>query len=96
LSDGWRYLGLKPAEVYALTHREFTILLNAQRERQYDEFEREAMFAMMYESAHRAKRPKASDLFKRPKNGEKDERKLEAMAKQAEHASEWLSQFNFA
>jgi hypothetical protein len=81
--------------VYCLTHREFTLLLNAQRERQYDEFEREAMFAMMHESAHRAKRPKASDLFKRPKNGEKDERKLEAMAKQAEHASEWLAQWQF-
>jgi hypothetical protein len=70
-------------------------LLNAQRERQYDEFEREAMFAMMRESAHRAKRPKASDLFKRPKNGEKDERKLEAMVQQAEQASEWLAQFDF-
>jgi hypothetical protein len=53
------------------------------------------MFAMMYESAHRAKRPKASDLFKRPKNGEQDERKLEAKAKQAEEASEWLAQFEF-
>lgn len=51
---------------------------------------------MMRESAHRAKRPKASDLFKRPIEGERDERKLEEMAKQAEHASEWLSQFNFA
>jgi hypothetical protein len=81
--------------VYALTHREFTILLKAQRERQYDEFEREAMFVMMRESATRAKRPKASDLFKRPKLGEQDERKLEEQAKKAEHASEWLAQFDF-
>jgi hypothetical protein len=70
-------------------------MMKAQRERQYDEFERQAIIAMMRESAHRAKRPKASDLFKRPKNGEKDERKLEAMAKQAEEASNWLAQFEF-
>jgi hypothetical protein len=69
-------------------------LLKAQRERQYDEYEREARFVMMYESATRAKRPKVSDLFKRP-NNEKDERKLEEKAKQAEQASEWLSQFEF-
>jgi hypothetical protein len=95
LADGWRFLGLKPSEVYALTHREFSILLKAQRERQYDEFERQAMFVMMRESAHRAKRPKVSDLFKRPRNGEQDERELEAKAEQAEHANEWLAQFDF-
>jgi hypothetical protein len=92
--DGWRYLGLKPSEVYALTHREFMLLLKAQRERQYDEFEREAQFAIMYEKAHREKRPKSTDLFKRPAT-EQDEQTLKQKAEQAKHAAEWLAQFKF-
>lgn len=92
LADGWRYLGLKPSDVYALTPREFNVLLKAQQERQYDGLEREAYVTIMRESAHRAKRPKASDLFRRPKPGE--ERKLAHKAEQAEEAAAWLAQFD--
>jgi hypothetical protein len=86
-------LQLKPAEILALTPREFNILLMAQRERQLDEYERMADKAMMHEIAHRAKRPKRSDLFKRPSSDEIELQKLEEMAEQAKHATEWLSQF---
>jgi hypothetical protein len=47
----------------------------------------------MSESAHREKRPKASDLFKRPlSKGEASE--LERKAAQAKEAAEWLAQFD--
>ncbi|WP_412733872.1 phage tail assembly chaperone [Heyndrickxia sporothermodurans] len=92
MEDGWRYLGLKPVEVYELTPREFALILTAQQKRRYDEYEREATLAIMRESAHRAKRPKASDLFKRPKD-DADERKLMKKAELAEHQAEWLAQF---
>lgn len=92
LADGWRFLELKPDEVYALTPREFSVLLNAQQERRYDELEREAHVSIMRESAHRSKRPKASDIFRRPKPGE--EKRLEKKAEQAKEAAEWLAQFN--
>jgi hypothetical protein len=82
-------------EVYALTHREFHILMKAQREQNYDHFEREAEFVIMREKAHRAKRPKASDLYKRPNNGHQDDRELELKVEQAKEAAAWLSQFEF-
>ena len=92
MSDGWRYLSLKPSEIYLLTPREFTLLMMAQRERQYDDYERQSHFIIMRENAHRAKRPKASDLYKRPAD-EKAEAKLQEGAEKAQHASEWLAQF---
>lgn len=50
---------------------------------------------MMHEIAHRAKKPKKSDLFKRPVDEEKEAEKLADMAEQSKHATEWLSQFRF-
>lgn len=67
-------------------------MLKADRERGFDEMEKEARIAIIRESAHRAKRPKASDLYKRPA-GEITEADLQKKVAQAEHASEWLSQF---
>lgn len=79
-----------------LTPREFSLLLSAQKERQLDEYERMADMAMMIEIAQRSKKPKRSDLFKRPVDEDKAAQELEKMAEQAQHASEWLSQFNIS
>lgn len=69
------------------------MILNGQRERQYDEYERQSHFAIMNIKAQNAKKSiKASDLFKRPAD-EKAEAKLQDGIENAKHASEWLSQF---
>ncbi|NHC20281.1 hypothetical protein G6554_18725 [Bacillus sp. MM2020_4] len=68
--------------------------MKAEKERGFDEMEKEARIAIIRESAHRAKKAKAADLFKRP-IGEMDEAVLQEKVDQAEHASEWLSQFEF-
>lgn len=68
-------------------------MMSAQIERQYDELEREAFIAIMHEAAHRAKRPKVTDLFKRPVDGFEAEQKVESLKEKAENASEWLAQF---
>jgi len=65
--DGWRFLGADAPTVLSYTPREFTIMLRAQQERQFDAYEREATYAIWYEKAHRDKRPKPSDLFSRKK-----------------------------
>lgn len=66
--------------------------MSAQRERQYDEYERQSHYIIMRENAHRAKRPKASDLYKRPAD-EKVVAQLQEGVEMAQHASEWLAQF---
>ncbi|RVT57408.1 hypothetical protein [Niallia taxi] len=86
-------MSLKPSEIYLLTPREFTLLLNAEREKHYDSYERQSHFIIMSENAKRAKRSiKASDLYKRPAD-EKAEAKLQEGVEKAQHASEWLAQF---
>ncbi|WP_281202680.1 hypothetical protein [Cytobacillus kochii] len=70
-------------------------MLIAEQESRYDEYERQASIAIMNEAAHRAKRPKASDLFKRPEEGVKEET-LKKKAEKAEETVEWLSQFDFS
>ncbi|MGG3072178.1 phage tail assembly chaperone [Niallia circulans] len=93
LSDGWRYLQLLPEQVYDLTPKEFRLLLGAQMERKYDEYERQSHFAIMNLKAQNAKKSiKATDLFKRPAD-EKAEAELQEGIEKAKHASEWLSQF---
>lgn len=67
--------------------------MSAQIERQYDEYEREAIIAIMHENAHRSKRPKSSDLFKRPVDDYTAKKKTESLKEKAEHASNWLAQF---
>lgn len=76
-----------------MTPRELSILMSAHVERQYDEIEREALYAIMHEGAHRSKRPKASDLFKRPVDEYTAEKRTESMKEQAEQASKYLAQF---
>lgn len=68
-------------------------MMSAQVERQYDELEREAFTAIMHEAAHRAKRPKVTDLFSRPVDEYEAEKKVESFKEKADNASEWLAQF---
>ncbi|WP_255238235.1 phage tail assembly chaperone [Salipaludibacillus sp. LMS25] len=94
LGDGWRYLRLTPAEFFRLTPREFQIMMRMEREHLHDELERAARIALMHEQAARAKRPKLSDLYKRPTKEHNDET-LADKAEAAHHAQEWLAQFTF-
>src|SRR5690625_3534281 len=63
--DGWRYLGLDSAKVLSLTPREFTIMMAANVERTYDEYEKMAVQALMNRQGYHAKKLKKSQLFKR-------------------------------
>lgn len=69
----------------------------AQRERQYDEYERMAFGAMMGENASRIKKPKSSDLFTRPKDeGKRKGRKsAKELREQIDKQQALLSQFTF-
>ncbi len=65
----------------------------AHTESVYDDYERMAANAMMIRSAYHAKSIKSTDLFKRPKAGEKTAQEVaDIKAKQAE-TMRWLSQF---
>lgn len=66
-------------------------MMQAQVERHYDEYERKAMEAIMREAAHRAKRPKASDLFKRPKDSVVEREQLSDMKAETERLNDWLA-----
>ncbi|MEK4970718.1 hypothetical protein MKX29_24240 [Cytobacillus sp. FSL R7-0696] len=68
--------------------------MKAQREYQYDEYERQASFALMRENAHRTKRPKLSDIYKRPPENH-DEAGFTRKVEEAQHTADWLSQFQF-
>lgn len=91
--DGWRYLRLDSPAVLSKTPREFSILMSAQVERQYDTYERMANEAMMMRQAYHAKKLKTSQLFKRPVDEEKASKEAEDMHMKAESTMEWLSQF---
>lgn len=82
---------MSPVELESLTPREFSILMNAQVERQYDEYERKAVEAIMREAAHRAKRPKAGDLFKRPSDSVAKREDLSEVKAETERLNNWLA-----
>lgn len=86
-------MGLSAPQVLSLTPREYAIEMGAQVERTYDELERRALIAIMHEKAHRAKKPKSSDLFKRPVDDVTAKNRTEDLLEKAEQASAWLSQF---
>lgn len=90
-------MSLKPSEVLSLTPREFTILMKAQQERQYDVYERMATEAMFVRQAYHAKKLKPSELFKRP-NGTEREGRMTAkeLREYTEQQQTLLSQFTFA
>lgn len=50
----------------------------------------------MREKAHREKKPKPSDLYKRASSDSPKKKTVEEMAEQAKHTTEWLSQFDIA
>jgi len=68
-------------------------MMRANVERIYDGYERKAVEALMRENAHRAKRPKAGDLFKRPVDELEAKNKTENLKEKADQATAWLSQF---
>lgn len=68
-------------------------MMRANVERKYDVYEDMALQAMMHRQATNAKRLKQSDLFKRPVDKDKADRKTEDLKEKAEQASEWMSQF---
>lgn len=68
-------------------------MMRANVERIFDDYEREANIAIMREKAHRAKRPKSTDLYKRPKDLTKQQKKAEDMRKKSEETMAWISQF---
>ena len=68
-------------------------MMRANVERLYDGYERKAVEALMRENAHRAKRPKVSDLFKRPVDELEAKNKTENLKEKADQATAWLSQF---
>ena len=69
----------------------------AQRERQYDEYERMAFGAMMGENASRIKKPNTTDLFKRPtdEGSRKGRKSAKELREQIEQQQALLSQFTF-
>lgn len=81
-----------PADkILSYTPREYTIMMAANIERQHDEYERMAVEAIMREKAHREKRPKVGDLYKRPNQSVTDRSKFETMKEDARRKNEWLS-----
>lgn len=95
---GWQYLGMAPEEVMKLTPREFTLLLNAQRERTYDELESEAVIAVMHRVATNKERLKMSDVYERPGDSYVQDLRGQAFEKkvdEAERAQAFLSSIKF-
>lgn len=90
-------MSLKPAEVLSLTPRELTILMKAQTERQYDDYEHMAFEAIMRANASNAtKRIKATDLFKRPSGkGRESKLSVKELREQIEKQQALLAQFTF-
>lgn len=71
--------------------------MKAQTERQYDDYERMSYSALMGEIAHRAKKPKTTDLFKRPSGNERKGRKsAKELREQFAEQQALLAQFTFA
>ena len=79
--------------ILSKTPREFSIMMRANVERIYDEYERVAVGALMHENAHRSKRPKVSDLFKRPGDEIVEAKKSDVMREKADYTLDWISQF---
>jgi hypothetical protein len=65
--------------------------LQAENERRYDDYERMAVQALMIEKAHREKRPKLTDLFKRPDKQNSDKKTIDERRKEVDEINAWLS-----
>lgn len=93
---GWRYLRLKPYEVYELSYREFIILSQENVEMTHDEREVIAMSAIMNAVASRGKGkqgkiPDITDLYDRNRTSEPE--KVDDVFEQQREAMDWLSKF---
>lgn len=66
-------------------------MLRAQQERSYDDYERMALDAVWRESAHRSKRIKPDDLFKRPNGEMKTVETVERLKEKTLKTNEWLA-----
>lgn len=62
-------------------------------ERVYDDYERMVSMAIMNRQAYHAKKLKPSDLFKRPTDEVKANKKAETRQVKTDAQIEWLSQF---
>lgn len=96
-------MDLKPNEVLALTHREFYLIAEENKEKIHDRNEREAMYAIFYAAAYRGKGkqgklPTVKDLYDRNKladnNGDSSEDPIKSVAEKQEHMEKWLEQFD--
>lgn len=70
-------------------------MMRGEQEHRLDEYEKAAQVAIMHEAAHRAKKPKAKDLFERPSGDVEKEESLKEKIELTKHTEEWLSQWNF-
>ena len=72
-----------------MTPRELSILMQAETERRYDEYETMANQAMMIRAAYHAKRLKQRDLFKRPATEAEKEGARERMQERINRLSKY-------
>lgn len=78
-----------------MTHKEFTLLMMANREKTFDQLEMYSIQALMIRRAyHEKKRLKATDLFKRPNENVKKVEKKDVV-EDIEQAKSYLSQFEY-
>lgn len=94
IKHGWRYLNLKPYEVYKLTHKEFSIISKENIEVTHDRREELALAALMNSVAYRGKGekgklPSITELYDR--NSERKANSMEDIMKQQQEAMTWLS-----
>jgi len=76
-----------------MTPKEFAILMSANVERIYDEYERMTMFAMMNRQAYHAKKLKPSDMFKRPNDDKNTNRTAEDVKERQNNIMKKLSKY---
>lgn len=82
-----------PRDVDVITHRELAILMKAETESAFDNYEDMSMAALMNRQAYHAKKLKATDLFKRPVDDVEAKNRQKDKIQQQRHAEEWLAQF---
>lgn len=94
IRHGWRYLQLKPYEIYKLTFKEFCIISEENVEATHDRREELALAAVMNSVAYRGKGekgklPSITELYDR--NSERKADSMEDVVKQQQEAISWLS-----
>ena len=83
---------LDTSAILSKTPREFSILMAAEVERKYDEYEMQASQAMMMRAAYHKEKLRFKDLFKRPNNTDK-ERTSDDVKRHQNEVLERLSRF---